>query len=124
MDGPADASAPRRRRVTPEEATLDAIEIVPLERPMPIVSSGGTKIDPYVQQAAREYAEGHIDEPLWARALAQANGDKTAAAAVYVRARGTALRLLDRAARRPSPCAASQRPWTRGAAPAACGGSG
>lgn len=87
--GPADP-------VTPAEASLDPIEILPVERAIPIVKSTGAKPDHYAAQAAREYAEGHIDTPLWDRAMTQANGDKTAAAAIYVRARATALRLFDR----------------------------
>ena len=81
--------------VTPAEASLDAIEIVPLDRPIPI---RGTQADgdSYAAQASKEYAQGHVDRPLWDRALAQANGDATAAAAIYVRARATALRLFDR----------------------------
>ena len=96
MDPPEGESPPALAAPTPAEAALDAIELVPVERAIPIANSGGSKIDPYVQQASREYAEGHIDAPLWDRAMAQAMGDKTAAAAVYVRARGTALRLFDR----------------------------
>lgn len=81
---------------TPADMALDAIEIKPAERPIPIAKNGAARPDPYGAQAAREYAEGHIDTPLWNRALTQANGDKTAAAAIYVRARATALRLFDR----------------------------
>lgn len=72
------------------------IDIKPVERAVPITQGSPVKIDSYAQQAAREYARGHVDQPLWDRALTQASGDKTAAAAIYVRARGTALRLLDR----------------------------
>lgn len=89
----APAAAPA---ATPAETALDAIELQPAERPIPIAKNGAAKPDPYGAQAAREYAEGHIDTPLWNRALTQANGDKTAAAAIYVRARATALRLFDR----------------------------
>jgi tetratricopeptide (TPR) repeat protein len=78
------------------EATLDAIEIVPFEKPLPNRAGVAVSRDPYAAQAQREYAQGHIDSPLWDRALHQAGGDATAAAAIYVRARGTALRLLDR----------------------------
>lgn len=73
----------------------DEIEIVPLDRAIPI-RGGNANGDGFAAQASREYAGGHVDRPLWDRALAQANGDAAAAAAIYVRARGTALRLLDR----------------------------
>lgn len=72
------------------------IDIAPVGRPVPIAKGPPAKIDAYAQQASREYAQGHVDQPLWDRALTQAQGDKTAAAAIYVRARGTALRLMDR----------------------------
>lgn len=75
------------------DATID---IKPLDRPVPITKGPPARIDVFAQQAAREYAQGHVDQPLWDRALGQAQGDKTAAAAIYVRARGTALRLLSR----------------------------
>lgn len=93
---PAASPAAPSPPVTAAEIALDAIEILPVERPVPIVKSTGAKPDPYAAQAAREYAEGHIDPPLWDRAMSQANGDNTAAAAIYVRARATALRLFDR----------------------------
>lgn len=86
----APAEVPAAHATT--EASLDAIEIVPIDAARP-------KSDPYAVQASLEYARGHIDGPLWDRALAQANGDTTAAAAIYVRARGTALRLFDRGRR-------------------------
>lgn len=84
--------------LAPEPAFKDdaTIELRPLERPASIASGPPTKIDVYAQQAAREYAQGQVDQALWDRALTQASGDKTAAAAIYVRARGTAIRLLDR----------------------------
>jgi len=54
------------------------------------------KADPFMTEASFQYREGHLDQPLWERAMAQANGDKETAVAVYLRARATALRLLDR----------------------------
>lgn len=76
-----------------DDATID---LRPLDRPLPKAPATPVKIDRYAQQASREYAQGHVDQPLWDRAMSQAAGDKAAAAAIYVRARGTALRLLDR----------------------------
>lgn len=92
--GPSDGDI----TVAPELAvkTDVTIDIAPIDRPVPITKGPPAKIDPFAQQAAREYAQGHVDQPLWDRAMSQAQGDKTAAAAIYVRARGTALRLLDR----------------------------
>ena len=63
----------------------------------------------------RQYEEGRMDESLWTRALAQANGDKEAAVAVYLRARATALRLLNRDLRteRRPPATAAAAPVAR-----------
>ncbi|MCC6193990.1 MAG: hypothetical protein IT518_05920 [Burkholderiales bacterium] len=107
---PAAPAVPSRPEAAAEMA-LDSIEILPVERPVPIAKGTGAKLDPYAAQAAREYAEGHIDTPLWNRAMTQANGDKTAAAAIYVRSRATALRLF---VRHPDP---RQEARPRGPAP-------
>ncbi|MFO1396756.1 MAG: hypothetical protein U1F48_06805 [Burkholderiales bacterium] len=53
-------------------------------------------VDRFAREAAQQYAEGHIDQPLWDRAVAHSNGDSDAAVAAYLKARATALRLLDR----------------------------
>lgn len=88
MDQPSvDPPAPR----DPED-----IEIVPLDRVRPVVAAPEDKSDRFAREAAQQYAEGHIDQPLWDRAFAQANGDRLAASQIYLRARATALRLLDR----------------------------
>lgn len=95
---PASGATDDDATVSPEMVLKDdaTIDIKPLDRPVPITKGPPARIDVFAQQAAREYAQGHVDQPLWDRALSQAQGDKTAAAAIYVRARGTALRLLSR----------------------------
>ncbi len=52
--------------------------------------------DRYLARATREYEKGHIIQPLWVRAVAQADGDETLARAAYLRARATAMRLTER----------------------------
>lgn len=52
--------------------------------------------DWYLAEANREYNEGRIDRSLWDRALAQSGGDADAATVSYLRARATALRVLQR----------------------------
>jgi len=52
--------------------------------------------DRYLREATHQYAEGHLDQPLWDRAFTQAKGDKEAAVDTYLHARAIALRLLDR----------------------------
>src|SRR5450432_3250069 len=74
------------------------IEIVPLDatRTRPAPSPPEDKTDRFLREATHQYAEGHLDQPLWDRAFAQTNGDKEAAVAHYLQARAIALRLLDR----------------------------
>ena len=101
IDDPSAKPAPEvddDATVSPEMVLKDdaTIDLKPVDRPVPITKGPPARIDAFAQQAAREYAQGHVDQPLWDRALSQAHGDKTAAAAIYVRARGTALRLLSR----------------------------
>jgi tetratricopeptide (TPR) repeat protein len=50
----------------------------------------------FLKEATRQYKEGHLDLPLWNRALAQAKGDKETAVQHYLQARAIALRLLNR----------------------------
>jgi len=79
--------------------TSVVIEIAPLGKtPVApdVVADPAVKADPFMTEASFQYREGHLDQPLWDRAMTQANGDKEAAVAVYLRARATALRLLDR----------------------------
>ena len=80
----------------PAQETSADIEIAPLGTIKAVDTARAAKGDRFLQEATRQYAEGHTDQPLWDRAFAQANGDKEAATETYLRARATALRLLDR----------------------------
>lgn len=71
------------------------IDIPPVERPVP-VSKQPVIADAYANQAAREYAQGLVDQSLWDRALLEARGEKVDAAGIYLRARGIALRVAAR----------------------------
>lgn len=91
----------------PDSDTPSEIEIFAMGKAVRdnAVSAGVAGIsDRFLKEAMQQYEEGHIDHPLWDRALVQAGNDKTAATEAYLRARATALRLLDRdrRARRPS----------------------
>lgn len=66
----------------------------PAAAPMP--APPAVETDPHLEQAAREYAQGLVDQALWDRALLQAQGDKAAAAGTYLRARSVALRALNK----------------------------
>jgi tetratricopeptide (TPR) repeat protein len=92
MDVPtSDASA--RNAPAPEPA--QAIEIGPVGKTS-APAAPVDKADPFLTEATCQYREGHLDQPLWDRAMAQENGNKEAAVPTYLRARATALRLLDR----------------------------
>jgi len=72
------------------------IDIVPLGTQRIVPTLPSEKPDRFMVEALHQYAEGHLDQPLWDRAFAQANGDKKAAVAAYLQARALALKLLDR----------------------------
>jgi tetratricopeptide (TPR) repeat protein len=80
------------------QETVVAIEIVALgaSRIKPDATDPATKADRFLREATRQYQEGHLDQPLWDHAFTQANGDHDATVAIYLPARATALRLLDR----------------------------
>ena len=67
-----------------------------MARSAPPPAEPAEKADRFLTEATHQYAEGHLDQPLWDRAFAQANGNKEAAVEAYLAARAVALRLLDR----------------------------
>ncbi len=50
----------------------------------------------YVAEATLELEAGQVDQPLWMRAVTQANGDEAAARTAYLKARATAIRMARR----------------------------
>ena len=79
------------------QETVVAIEIVAFGRRQSQARRHGLRqTDRFLLEATRQYQEGHLDQPLWDRAIAQTNGDEEPAVEIYLRARATALRLLDR----------------------------
>ncbi|HEV2042046.1 MAG TPA: hypothetical protein VGT81_18725, partial [Casimicrobiaceae bacterium] len=62
----------------------------------PARASVATGADRFLTKAINEHAAGHIDQTLWARAVAQAGGDNEQAKSIYVRSRATALRVTKR----------------------------
>ena len=103
-EAPATPSAPEpsttttraQEAVAAAEASLDAIEILPVGRTPARAPAAAPAVDPFVAQASREYAAGELDKPLWDRAQSQSNGDAAAASQAYVRARAVMLRMADR----------------------------
>jgi len=81
----------------PPKAPVE-IDIVPLSPGAPKIPEANPddSTDRFLKEATLQYGEGHLDQPLWDRAFAQAKGDKEAAVDTYLHARAIALRLLDR----------------------------
>ncbi len=89
--GPTDANGPPTLELVPAgpagAAALSAaaeIDILPLSTKRVVPPAPTEKPDRFMAEAAHQYAEGHLDQPLWDRAFAQANGDKEAAVAAYL----------------------------------------
>jgi len=94
-DEPPSAVAPATATALAAREAL-AIDIPPVERPRPAATPRPVVPDAYAQQAAREYAQGLVDQPLWDRALVEARGEKVEAAGIYLRSRAIALRVTAR----------------------------
>lgn len=81
-------------------AAPEAIEPIRTSTPTgwedPARASVVTGADRFLTKAINEHAAGHIDQTLWARAVAQASGDNELAKSIYVRSRATALRVTKR----------------------------
>ena len=90
-------------------AAAAEIDIVPLSTRRVVPSASPDRPDRFMVEAEHQYAEGHLDQPLWDRAFAQANGDKEAAVAGYLQARALALKLLDRERRSEKNAVAAQK---------------
>ena len=77
--------------------------VAPGAAPIDLDATQPIHADRYLREATLQYQEGHVDAPLWDRALAQAGGDKGQAANLYIERRAIALRMLERErrARRP-----------------------
>lgn len=114
-DGPAAPAAP----AAAEPAAPLEIDLVAFgtKRALAAAPDGAAKsaaADPLMAEALREYQNGNIDLPLWTRAIAQHEGDQSQAAAAYLRARATALKLERRHRRVADPA-----PPVRAAVPSA-----
>jgi Flp pilus assembly protein TadD len=65
--------------------------------------SPAARVDPFLVKARTEHGAGHVDAPLWARAVAQSGGDEALTLRTYLNSRATALHVekrQERAARR------------------------
>jgi tetratricopeptide (TPR) repeat protein len=70
--------------------------------PRGVTPPGASKITPagaaerYLAEATLELEAGQVDQPLWMRAVTQANGDEATARSAYLKARATAIRMARR----------------------------
>lgn len=86
-EAPAEAAKPSASQ-PPGRAPLDG----------PTLTPAGAA-ERFLAEATLEFDAGQIDQPLWMRAVTQANGDEAAARAAYLKARATAIRISRREAR-------------------------
>ncbi|MFO1314724.1 MAG: hypothetical protein U1F58_03890 [Burkholderiales bacterium] len=100
-----ESSAPPPKASAPPLADPSIEFVTPGAAPIDLDATQPIHADRYLREATLQYQEGHVDAPLWTRALAQANGDKEAAAAIYVKSRAIALRMLERERRLRQPAA-------------------
>ncbi len=97
VDVPAPSAAAAKALASPAPAATDpACPSTPTGWEDPARAPVATGADRYLTKAINEHAEGHIDQTLWARAVAQAGGDNRQAQSIYVRSRATALRVTKR----------------------------
>jgi Flp pilus assembly protein TadD len=100
VDVPAPSAEAAEALASPAPAAPAATDPIRTSTPTgwedPARASVATGADRFLTQAINEHAAGHIDQTLWARAVAQAGGDNEQAKSIYVRSRATALRVTKR----------------------------
>ena len=62
----------------------------------PVSARAAATVDRFLAKATKEHAAGHVDQPLWVRAVAQAGGDEALTTRLYLDSRATALRVEKR----------------------------
>ena len=62
----------------------------------PVSAPAAATVDRFLAKATKEHAAGHVDQPLWVRAVAQAGGDEALTTRLYLDSRATALRVEKR----------------------------
>ena len=62
----------------------------------PVRAPAAATVDRFLAKATKEHAAGHVDQPLWVRAVAQAGGDEALTTRLYLDSRATALRVEKR----------------------------
>lgn len=96
LDEPQATPPPGSALSAPPAMVSMEVEILPVGAIKRENTPAADSPERFLREATKQYEEGHIDQPLWDRAMAQANNDKAAATATYLSARATALRVLDR----------------------------
>jgi len=79
-------------------APLAAVPSIVTPLGAPTITPAGAA-ERYLAEATLELESGQVDQPLWMRAVTQANGDEAAARAAYLKARATAIRIARREVR-------------------------
>src|SRR5258708_25996927 len=77
----------------------DAPEVTDAAPPIVIGYGRGAparRVDPFLVKARTEHGAGHVDAPLWARAVAQSGGDEALTLRTYLNSRATALHVEKR----------------------------
>lgn len=122
VDGPPTEAQPVPSSPELAPAAMPAIAPAPAA-PLPPEGSDTSpqSQDPYMAEAMRELESGKIEQPLWVRSMAQANGNVKAAKPAYLRARAVALKLERRTRRaelppRGDPASNARAPTERRAA--------
>jgi hypothetical protein len=91
---PKTADPARAAGAAPPAARAPPPAAVAPGKPVPLRGRNlGESYDPFIAEAAQEFERGHVEQPLWVRSLAQANGKVDEAKPAYLRARAVALRL-------------------------------
>lgn len=112
MDPPPATADPENSSETIELVSTDHRKPLPPQSKPPVAPfsiKADSQADPFTREAAKQYAAGNIDPALWDRAFTKADGDREKAAEIYMAARATSLRLLDRERRQKSRAAATAK---------------
>jgi tetratricopeptide (TPR) repeat protein len=67
--------------------------------PPPADIAESAAADPFLAAAIREFDAGHVEQPLWVRAIGQTSGNVALARTAYLRARAASLRVEKRGKR-------------------------
>ena len=79
-----------------DAASSAGMAILSVPAAAPVSAPAAATVDRFLAKATKEHAAGHVDQPLWVRAVAQAGGDEALTTRLYLDSRATALRVEKR----------------------------